>query len=471
MAKFDETRSALGFFWTIDKPGNKWAGRVYLDGFPRASVHCLNSLPGDGSQPVGRHVFHGITEENEYVTLLEGNCREDGYSYHKGSSTTIRYAISANYMLIGDRHYDSGASVRRLTFSSAMVENVLSLGAKNYRDIRHRPISSRRYEYPILEKQVASCVDLGRRIRIRVLRSTVPSATIKPSSRVTIDFLDSVTPLHALNKLHELKNLLAVICGEVVDLWDVKLLHKVDKQYSESNLYFFDPVERPESDDGFPLYPILDLGKDRRLFRNIIANWLAETPFRKIVRAAFISVVQDKGSLRLSHHRELVTIIETQTSFEGTAPMRKPIARRLRQALIETLTAFAVEDSGSATWLETMKKRICDLNHHDARIIVKKFIDALPGEFVVIPEGFCGEVVDLRNMLTHDLSLNRNDDFNRLAFFVAKLKALIALSDVVALGADAKEINKSSRFLIGAEQTPRNLFGGETNQAGEELTV
>jgi hypothetical protein len=81
-------------------------------------------------------------------------------------------------------------------------------------------------DVPILQKQVASYLDFGRRIRVRVFRPTVPTTTIGPSSTWTIDFLRLVTPGEALRALHEFRALLALICGDLIDLWDVQLLHK-----------------------------------------------------------------------------------------------------------------------------------------------------------------------------------------------------------------------------------------------------
>src|SRR5258708_7290182 len=59
MAKFKDTLSALGHFWPSTKPDNKWPGRVYIDTFPRASLHCIGAAPGDGIGPSGRLTLHG----------------------------------------------------------------------------------------------------------------------------------------------------------------------------------------------------------------------------------------------------------------------------------------------------------------------------------------------------------------------------------------------------------------------------
>ena len=51
-------------------------------------------------------------------------------------------------------------------------------------------------------------------------------------------------------------------------------------------------------------------------------------------------------------------------------------------------------------------------------------------------------MIDLRNDLVHDMSRLKSDDQNKLAFFVAQLKALYALSDAIALGATADDIRE-----------------------------
>jgi hypothetical protein len=55
-----------------------------------------------------------VTESNEYITMLEASGPIGGAA----EST----AIAANYM-----HFDTGASVRRLSFSSSVVEHGLHL--------------------------------------------------------------------------------------------------------------------------------------------------------------------------------------------------------------------------------------------------------------------------------------------------------------------------------------------------------
>jgi hypothetical protein len=158
------------------------------------------------------------------------------------------------------------------------------------------------------------------------------------------------------------------MCGDLIDLWDVQLLHKMGAEYSHSELYFADPVERPEKSDGFPILPILDIGHDRELFRRVMVHWLAEPPARRVGRGAFTAILQDKGSLRFSHLRELVTIIEMQASSDGTAPLSKAQSSALRQALKRALEEFAATEQDRESWLETIEKRIDNINYHDAKI-------------------------------------------------------------------------------------------------------
>jgi hypothetical protein len=59
----------------------------------------------------------------------------------------------------------------------------------------------------------------------------------------------------------------------------------------------------------------------------------------------------------------------------------------------------------------------------------------------------------------HDMSRLKSDDYNKLAFYVAKLKALYALNDAIALGGRADEIIPRSVFLLRAEHMPLDVFG------------
>ena len=129
-----------------------------------------------------------------------------------------------------------------------------------------------------------------------------------------------VIPRHAAGILHQFRSFLVIIRGNVVDLWDVQLLHKMGNNYSQSDLYFGDTVNRPTKSNTFPTVPLLDICHDRELFRRIIASWLADPASRRIGRGAFASILQDEGFLRLSHLRELVTIIEMQAGGKRNAP-------------------------------------------------------------------------------------------------------------------------------------------------------
>jgi hypothetical protein len=395
--------------------------------------------------------LHGLTEDNQCVTLLEAMALPSGLSFNKRSSTQS-IVVTANCMLLGSDHFDESASVRRVSFASSLVEHVLRLFASlDYKEIRHRKILGGRFERPILQKQAASFVDSGRGIRVRAFRPTVPTTTIEPMSFWTIDFLRLVTPRDALRVLHEFRALLALICGDLVDLWDVHLLHKKGKEHTQSEMYFADHIERPTKSDRFPTLPLLDIAWNRVLFRTVMAAWLGEPPVRKIGRGAFNAILQDKGTLRFSHLRGLVTIIEMQESGADTAPLSTTQSRTLRNALKTALDEFAAKESGSAVWLETMHGRIENINYHDARVRLTNFIAKLPQGLVTVPESFAKDVIDLRNTLVHDMSRIKNEDQKRLHVFVAKLKALYALSDAMALGARPTDISDGSSFLLEAK--------------------
>jgi len=89
----------------------------------------MNARPGDGTQPIGRQTIHGITEDNEYITMLEASGQLGGVSF-SNRSTTESVVITANCMLVGSEHFDRSRCVRRLRFSSAVVERVLRLWAR-----------------------------------------------------------------------------------------------------------------------------------------------------------------------------------------------------------------------------------------------------------------------------------------------------------------------------------------------------
>jgi hypothetical protein len=94
-------------------------------------------------------------------------------------------------MLVASDYFDDSASVRRVTFASSLAEHVLRLSAdSDYKEVRHRKFDGAPFDRPILRKQAASYVDIGRKIRIRAFRPTVPTAEIEPRSLWRIDFLE-----------------------------------------------------------------------------------------------------------------------------------------------------------------------------------------------------------------------------------------------------------------------------------------
>lgn len=461
MASFKDTLSSLGYFWPSSKPDNKWPGRLYVDTFPRARLHCMGVAPGDGTQPSGRLTFHGLTDSNEYVTMFEAAAYPAGFAAN-ARSVTQSINVTANYMLVASDHFDESASVRRVTFASSVAEHVLRLWARDdYKEVRHRKFGGVQFDRPILHKQAASYVDLERKIRVRAFRPTVPTAEIEPTSLWRIDFLELVNPRQALKMIHEFRSLLATLCGDLIDLWNVRLLHKIGEEYTQSELYFPDPVPHPANSHGFPTLPLLDIGHDRTLFRKIIASWLAEPSARRTGRGAFTAVLQDKGTLRFSHLRDLVTIIEMQEASAGTAPLSKVQSSALRNALKLVINEFAAKEPDSDKWHETMERRIDQINYYDARTRLANFIAKLPKGFVSVPETFTNDVIELRNTLVHDISRLTSDDQNRLAFFVAKLKALYALSDAISLGAKPDDIREGSQFFTAAKYMPKDFFTGE----------
>ena len=289
-------------------------------------------------------------------------------------------------------------------------------------------------------------------------------------SSLMIDFLDLATPKQALHALHEFRNFLTVICGHSIDLWDVQLLHKIGAGYQGSDIYFCDLIERPLKSDHFPMVPILDICRDRELFRRVIAGWLIERRTRRIGRGVFASIQQDKGILHFSHLRELVTIIEMQAGSDGTTPLSKEKSRALRSALMAALEAFAAKETDCQSWFETIKKRVDNINCHDSKVTLKTFIARLPSGFVSVPPLFFSDVVELRNTLVHDISRLKSADYNKLAFYVAKLKAMYALDDAIALGGRADEIINRSALLLEAEHMPLDVFGDNSaDDSGEDL--
>jgi hypothetical protein len=145
-----------------------------------------------------------------------------------------------------------------------------------------------------------------------------------------------------------------------------------------------------------------------------------------------------------------------QDATAGTAPLSITQSCALRGALTAALEEFTAKESDSADWLETMRTRIENINYYDARVRLANFIAKLPQDFVTVPDSFTKDVIKLRNTLVHDISRVTNEDQSRLSFFVAKLKALYALSDAVALGARPDEIREGSNFLAAANYAIAN---------------
>jgi hypothetical protein len=66
------------------------------------------------------------------------------------------------------------------------------------------------------------------------------------------------------------------------------------------------------------------------------------------------------------------------------------------------------------------------------------------------------------------MSRLKSTDYNRVAFYVAKLKALYALNDAITLGGRADEIIPRSSFLLRAEHMPPDIFGDDSADDSNE---
>ncbi len=148
-------------------------------------------------------------------------------------------------------------------------------------------------------------------------------------------------------------------------------------------------------------------------------------------------------------------------SDAGATPLTKTQSAALRDAFKKVLSDFATQEADSDNWRQTIERRIDYINSYDAKIVVKNFISELPPNIVSVPDSFHSEVIDFRNTLVHDLSRIKTSDYNKLAFFVAKLKALYALSDAIALGAKASEVRTGASFFVAAEHMPLNSFNDD----------
>jgi hypothetical protein len=165
-----------------------------------------------------------------------------------------------------------------------------------------------------------------------------------------------------------------------------------------------------------------------------------------------------KGLCVSATFRELVTIIEMLASSSGATPLSKAQSAVLRDALKNALNDFAAKEDNSDNWRQTIEQRIDYINSYDAKTVLRNFISKLPPGIVSVQEGFNSDVIEFRNTLVHDMTRVKNGDYNKLSFFVAKLKALYALSDAVSLGARVDEIRSRASFFVVAENASLNSF-------------
>jgi ApeA N-terminal domain 1 len=277
MPLFNETFSALGHFWPQGKPDNCWPGRVSIDQFPTAKLHCLNRIPGDGVIPKGYQTICGTTEDGQHVTMFEAYCAERGLTL-TNTTRTHQLSVTSNFMLVGATHFTGSESVKRLTFSSVVVEHVLRLKSNFFPHSLPRTFSADGLRRRQSHKQVVSYFDPMEKVRFRIVRSLTPSSGMEPTSLIIIDFHKPLRPKDALTFLHHFRQLLTVICGDLIDLWDVKLLHLGHSYLVKSELYFADQVEKSTNSTWFPITPLIDIARRKDLFRRILRNWLTESP-------------------------------------------------------------------------------------------------------------------------------------------------------------------------------------------------
>jgi hypothetical protein len=448
MDGFRESRSALGYFWQNNKPDNKWPGRVYIDQFPKVDLHCLDRAPGDGEIPRGSQTVLGITDDNQYVTMLEALLYERGLATSTASST-YRIGATSNSMLVGKSHFSNEKSVKRLTFASSIIQHVFRL----YPDVSSAPrmITIGGFSRPVYNKLVVSHVNLRHRIRFRIFRSILPSTGIEPTSTLMFDFYDAITPSETLKFLYNFRQLMTVICGGLIDLWNVNISLQAEDKLTNAELYFADIVEKPVNSTYFPMSPLINITKDHGIFSRILSKWLDEPEDIRISRGAFGSIISDTEFIRPGHLKDLITVVEMRQGTRGSKPLDKSTFKELRNNLIEALEQFATGHEDSEFWIDLMRARIARLNSHDTKITIINFIKDLPKYFVDTELSFPKDVTQLRHALTHELTRFTAKDQLKLNYYISKLKALFVLNDAILLGASREEISPVSAFFVAAK--------------------
>jgi ApeA N-terminal domain 1 len=191
MSEFKKTRSALGYFWREGQPENRWAGQLYIDGFPKAKTIHLDQQFGYAEALTPRRTVFGRIEGNQHISLVGASAAPTTTTINAGGIAHT-WTVTGNYLLVSSyKHYDETSSVRRLTFSSGAAERVLGLKANPlFRDMPGRRNSLG--APAVFQKQVGSYFDTAKGVRIRIFRPRIPSTSIEPLSFFAVDFLEGL---------------------------------------------------------------------------------------------------------------------------------------------------------------------------------------------------------------------------------------------------------------------------------------
>jgi ApeA N-terminal domain 1 len=380
--------------------------------------------------------------------MLEALFYERGLATSAASST-YKIGATSNFMLLGKAHFSDEKSVKRLTFSSSIIQHVFRL----YPDVSSAPrvITSHGFRRRVYHKLIVSYVNFKHRVRFRIFRSILPSIGIEPTSTLMVDFYDAITPSEALKFLYNFRQLMTVICGGLIDLWNVNILLQAENRLSDAELYFADIVEKPDNSTHFPVSPLINITKDQGIFARVLSKWLDEPELMRISRGAFGSIISDRGFIRPGHLKDLITLVEMRQGTRGSKPLDKATSKKLRNKLIETLEQFAIGQENSECWIDLMRARIERINSYDTTITVINFIENLPEGFVETESSFPKDVTQLRHALTHELTRFTAKDQSKLNYYITKLKALFVLNDAISLGASQEEISPVSAFFVAAK--------------------
>lgn len=467
--------SALGTFWVHGAPDHRMPGHLTIDGFPRLELFDVGTNKTIATAP--RQTILGVTDRGDYVSLF-GTLGSGSFwtkkreSFNGLRSPELQFGVGVNFtantMVIGQELHTEESKVFNITFTSAVSEKYLHLNASEMLEsLKFRESKwDKSVTVPITTRKLRTIYVPEKKLKISLCINALPNESSSPKARWQIDFREGTSLDIAIRAMQDFRDLISVLCNDFADIQSPMVTFRDGNHVSRTRLVFYNFKSSYDIRNSLTV-PMISLAGSSEVFVRVLRSWISEEERNKIARRAFISTLLDQETIRISDVREIVTLLEMKAR-EKFKPLSSAHFKSLRYKMQEIVDEEMAKESIAndlTVGLETIRKRLENLNSKDAKPGIKQLIEIIPADYrqeiIADAEITAKQIVDLRNDATHDLSRLTNKSYQTASDVVHLLRWIYVVLDVIELGISVDEIHPYFTFHRVAMNLDKTLWSKE----------